>query len=57
MLLNPAGHECHCGVVLVAAEAVAKHEEQEMAKLTDTQLIVVSKAAVREEALQLSRSD
>jgi hypothetical protein len=46
-LLNPRRPQCHCGVVLVAADDAHKHEEQEMAKVTDTQLILLSKAAAR----------
>jgi hypothetical protein len=37
--------------VLVAADAVHKQEEPKMAKLTDTQLIVLSKAAAREDGI------
>jgi hypothetical protein len=33
------------------ADAVYKHEEQKMARLTDTQLMVLSKAAAREDGL------
>jgi hypothetical protein len=39
--------------VLVTAHAVHKHEVQKMAKLTDTQLIVLSKAAAREDGLAI----
>ena len=38
----------HCGVVLVTADAVATTEKK-MSKLTDTQLIVLSKAARRDD--------
>jgi hypothetical protein len=37
--------------VLVAADAVHKQEEPKMAKLTDTQLVVLSKAAAREDGI------
>src|SRR4051794_34587195 len=44
---EPRRRQRHCGVVLMAADAVGAHKEQEMAKLSDTQLIVLSTAAAR----------